>query len=55
MLPTIKASGMLPIAYGDMEKSPGIHLSASPRRHRGSAGGERARHGRVGPGPTSRR
>ena len=26
MLPTIKASGMLPIAYGDVEKSPGIHL-----------------------------
>ena len=26
MLPTIKASGMLPIAYGDVEKSPGIHI-----------------------------
>jgi raffinose/stachyose/melibiose transport system substrate-binding protein len=25
-LPKIKASGMLPIAYGDVEKSPGIHL-----------------------------
>jgi raffinose/stachyose/melibiose transport system substrate-binding protein len=25
-LPTIKASGMLPIAYGDVEKSPGIHI-----------------------------
>ena len=26
MLPTIKAAGILPIAYGDVEKSPGIHL-----------------------------
>ena len=26
MLPTIKDSGMLPIAYGDVEKSPGIHI-----------------------------
>lgn len=26
MLPTIKDSGTLPIAYGDVEKSPGIHL-----------------------------
>jgi len=26
MLPTIKDSGLLPIAYGDVEKSPGIHI-----------------------------
>ena len=26
MLPTIKAAGILPIAYGDVEKSPGIHI-----------------------------
>ncbi len=26
MLPMIKKSGMLPIAYGDVEKSPGIHI-----------------------------
>lgn len=26
MLPIIKKSGMLPIAYGDVEKSPGIHI-----------------------------
>ncbi len=26
MLPTIKAAGVLPIAYGDVEKSPGIHI-----------------------------
>ncbi|MGI8459672.1 MAG: extracellular solute-binding protein [Propionibacteriaceae bacterium] len=26
MLPTIKSAGVLPIAYGDVEKSPGIHI-----------------------------
>jgi raffinose/stachyose/melibiose transport system substrate-binding protein len=26
MLPKIKAAGILPLAYGDVEKSPGIHL-----------------------------
>lgn len=26
MLPTIKAAGIQPLAYGDVEKSPGIHL-----------------------------
>jgi raffinose/stachyose/melibiose transport system substrate-binding protein len=49
MLPTIKASGMLPIAYGDVEKSPGIHIyGITQAAIAGPAGGDDLVTGRSG-------